>query len=158
VAAYDIRRATLADAEDVARVINAAFVVERIAFDGDRIDALGVRELMRKGFFLVAHDGGALVGCVYVEPRGERSYLGLLAVFPGRQGSGLGRRLMAAAEKHARVAGSVVMDLRIISPRAVSLLPFYLHLGYMQTGTAPFSSDAKAKVPGHYILMEKALT
>jgi hypothetical protein len=38
------------------------------------------------------------------------------------------------------------------------LLPFYRHLGYKQTGTAPFPSDVKTKVPCHYILMAKPLT
>ena len=47
---------------------------------------------MNKGKFLLAEDGETLVGCVYVEPRGEHWYLGLLSVDPLHQRcwSGLG--------------------------------------------------------------------
>jgi GNAT superfamily N-acetyltransferase len=146
------------DVDAIVQLINAAFMVERIAFDGDRIDAQGVRELVKKGTFLAAEDATGLAGCVYVEVAGERSSLGLLSVDPGRQGMGLGRRLVAAAEQHSRSAGCCAMDLRVISPRAEQLLPFYQHLGYTQTGTAPFSSDVKPKVSCHYITMAKPLS
>jgi hypothetical protein len=49
------------------------------------------------------------------------------------------------------------MDLRVISPRAEQLLPFYLRLGYRETGTRPFPVDLASKVPAHYILMSKPL-
>jgi GNAT superfamily N-acetyltransferase len=154
---FRTRIARDADVGAVAQLINAAFIVERVAFDGDRIDARGVRELVKNGAFLLAEDVVGLAGCVYIETRGERSYLGLLSVDPSRQGTGLGRTLVVAAEEYARGAGCNTMDLRIISPRAESLLPFYQHLGYRQTGTASFSSDVKPKVPCHYITMSKAL-
>jgi len=155
-----IRTAIRDDAEAVARVINAAFVVERIAFDGDRIDVEGVRSLMSKGAFLLAEGNEAslgLAGCVYFEPRGERCYLGLLSVAPRLQGAGIGGQLVLGAEEHARTAGCLAMDLRIISPRAEALLPFYLRLGYAQTGTAPFPADVPTKVPCHYVLIAKTL-
>jgi GNAT superfamily N-acetyltransferase len=147
----------VADGESLVRLINVAFRVESIAFDGDRIDAGGVDELMEKGTFLVADDGKTAVGCVYVEPQGERSYLGLLAIGPQRQGTGLGRALVAAAENYSREVHIHTMFLRVISPRAEELVPFYRHLGYAQTGTAPFVSHKTPKVPCHYINMEKRL-
>jgi GNAT superfamily N-acetyltransferase len=152
-----VRIAQNADAEAITQLINAAFVVERMAFDGDRTDTQGVREFMKKGTFLLAEDTTGLSGCVYVEILAERSYLGLLSVSPPSQGTGLGRQLVAAAEKYARAAPCYAMDLRIISPRAQVLLPFYLHLGYVRTGTAPLPPEANPKVPCHYITMAKAL-
>ena len=108
------------DVDAIVRLINAAFIVERIAFDGDRIDAQGVGELLKKGAFLLAEDAAelpvradrmdprvGLSGCVYVEAVGERSYLGLLCVDPGRQGTGLGRRLVAARPKNIRAMPNV---------------------------------------------------
>ena len=152
-----IRRAAAEDVEPLALLINAAFVVEQPFIEGDRIDPAGVREYMKKGRFLVAEDLMGLAGCVYVELRGPRGYLGLLGVAPARQGKGLGRILMDAAENYFRSAGCRAIDLRIISPR-IPLPAFYAHIGYTQTGTAPFPPDAPAKVPCHYILMSKALT
>src|ERR1700687_186269 len=124
-----IRPASDADVPALARLINAAFVVEQVVFDGNRVDDLGVRAYMSGGTFLVAEDSGALAGCVYIETRDNRSYLGLLSVQPARQGAGLGRRLVAAAENLARDLGSRVIDLRVISARGEQLLPFYQRLG-----------------------------
>jgi len=151
------RRAGSADVEGLTRLINAAFTVEQVAFDGDRVDAQGVRKYMSTGTFLLAEDAAGLAGCVYIEEHGERSYLGLLSVEPQRQGRGLGRKLMAEAEDFARRGGCQVMDLRVISPRAAQLLPFYVRLGYRETGTKPFPAELHSKVPGHYVVMSKQL-
>lgn len=151
-----VRLALPEDVPGLVRLINAAFVVEQLFIEGDRIDADGVRGYMEKGKFLLAEDRAGLVGCVYVELRGERGYLGLLGVDPPRQGTGLGRLLMDAAEDYFREAGCRAVDLRIISPRT-PLPAFYRHLGYTQTGTAPFAPGAPLRVPCHYILMSKPL-
>ena len=150
------RVASLADVEALARLINAAFRVERPFIEGDRINPDGVRTYMEKGKFLLAEDAAGLAGCVYVELRGDRGYLGLLGVDPQSQGTGLGRKLMDAAEKFFRQAGCVAVDLRVVSART-PLPAFYRHLGYLETGTAPFAPDVPAKVPCHYILMSKTL-
>jgi GNAT superfamily N-acetyltransferase len=152
-----IRQAGDSDVEALTRLINAAFVVERVVFDGDRVDTLGVRAYLQKGTFLVAEDAASLVGCVYVEPHNDRSYLGLLSVDPPLQGLGLGRLLVDAAEDFARKTGARMMHLRVISARS-ELLPFYRRAGYQETGTAPFAPDLTAKVPSHYILMSKLLS
>jgi ribosomal protein S18 acetylase RimI-like enzyme len=154
--ALRFRMAEPADLDSLVRLINAAFRVELPYIEGDRIDALGVRSYMAKGKFLVAEAFAGLAGCVYVELRGDRGYLGLLGVDPRRQGTGLGRRLMDAAENFFRQAGCVAVDLRVISART-PLPAFYRHLGYIETGTAPFSPDVPVKVPCHYILMTKTI-
>jgi GNAT superfamily N-acetyltransferase len=151
-----IRAAGNADVEALAALINNAFRVELPFIEGDRTSPDGVREYMKKGQFLLAEDSAGLAGCVYVELRGDRGYLGLLGVQPHRQGTGLGGKLMDAAEDYFRDAGCVAVDLRIVSARA-PLPAFYRHLGYVETGTAPFPHDVPAKVPCHYILMFKPI-
>lgn len=153
---FSIRLGVAEDIEPLARLINAAFVVEQPFIEGERIDPIGVRGYMEKGKFLVMEDSTELAGCVYVELRGERGYLGLLGVTPGRQGTGLGRKLMDAAENYFRAKGCRAIDLRIIS-RRTPLPVFYAHLGYEQTATAPFAPEVPVKVPCHYILMSKQL-
>src|ERR1700736_2602920 len=152
-----IRPASDEDVPLLTPLINAAFVVEQVVFDGNRVDDLGVRAYMSGGTFLVAEDSGGLAGCVYVETRHDSSYLGLLSVQPARQRTGLGRQLVAAAENLARESGSLVMDLRVISVRGEQLLPFYQRLGYQFVRTEPFPADLVTKVPSHYILMSKPL-
>lgn len=153
----NIRLAQGADVQALARLINAAFRVEQPFIEGDRINPDGVRAYLEKGKFLLVEDSGGLVGCVYVELRGDRGYLGLLAVDPPRQGTGLGRKLMDTAENYFRAAGCRAINLRIVSARA-PLPAFYRHLGYAETGTAPFAPDVPVKVPCHYILMSKCLS
>jgi GNAT superfamily N-acetyltransferase len=149
--------AEIRDAEGIVSVINAAFrQAENFLIDGDRIDLKTVRELLRTGSFLVADDLGSLCGCVYVEPRGDRSYLGLLSVDPQRQKSGLGSKLMDAAEDHCAKAGSRFMDLRIVNVRK-ELPSFYHHRGYIETGTEPFPQDLSPKLPCHFVTMSKSL-
>ncbi len=154
--ALRFRTADLADVEGLVRLINSAFRVELPYIEGDRIDAAGVRSYIVKGKFLLAEDSSGLAGCVYVELRDDRGYLGLLCVDPRCQGTGLGRKLMDAGESFFRQAGCVAVDLRVISART-PLPAFYHHLGYLQTGTAPFAPDVPVKVPCHYILMSKSL-
>jgi GNAT superfamily N-acetyltransferase len=150
------RVAFLADAEALARLINTAFRVEQPFIEGDRINPDGIRAYMEKGKFLLAEKAAGLAGCVYVEIRGDRGYLGLLGVDPQRQGTGLGRKLMDAAENFISEAGCVAVDLCIVSARA-PLPSFYRHLGYLETGTAPIAPDVPVKVPCHYILMSKSI-
>jgi len=152
-----IRRADARDAAAIVRVINLAFrAAESFFIEGDRITPEILRPMLDKGNFLLAEDAAGLVGCVYVELRGERAYFGLLAVDPTRQHRGLGRRLIDETENHARAAGCRVMDLRIVSLRE-ELPPFYRRLGYVETGTAPFPEEVKSKLPCHFVVMSKPL-
>jgi len=151
-----IRAADVADVDALVRLINSAFRVEQPFIEDDRTDAEGVRSYMAKGKFLVAENSSGLTACVYVELRGDRGYLGLLGVDPSCQGTGLGRKMMDAAENYFRKAGCRAIDLRVISART-PLPAFYRHLGYHETGTAPFAPDVPVKIPCHYILMSKTL-
>lgn len=145
------------EAEAITRVINAAFrKAESFFIERDRIDLEKVRELQGSGEFLVGGNDGTIVGCVYVEMRGDRSYLGLLAVDPTAQNAGLGSGLMTAAEQHCRAAGSRFMDIRIVNLRR-ELPEFYHRRGYVETGTAPFTAGLNPKMPCHFVKMEKAL-
>lgn len=155
--AREVRLAVPSEAAKIMTVINDAFrVVEESFFEGDRITLEEVRQLFGKGAFLVAGDDDALGGCVYVEPRGERAYLGLLSVDPVRQQSGLGSRLMTAAEEYGRAQGARFMDIYIVNLRT-ELTPFYRHRGYFENGTTPFPADVPTKQPCHFINMSKPL-
>ena len=157
-----IRVATDADMEAIRQLVNQAFDVERFLKKGggDRLQGDGeLEEIWQRGTFLMKEEDGVPVGCVYVEPRGDRAYLGLLSIVTGRQGAGLGKQLNLAAENFARQQGCKWMDLRVVSPRADALLPIYRRLGYEETGRQeyPVVLVEKMTLPGYFILMEKAL-
>jgi len=150
-----LRDATAGDTADVLRLVNGAFAVERFFVPGDRIDAAEVERCLQRGAFVLLEEPGPhAVGCIYVELKGERGYFGLLSVEPGRQGAGIGRRLIAAAEDRCRAAGCTAMDIKVVNLRA-ELPPIYRRLGYVETGTAPFTGNATR--PCHFILMTKPL-
>jgi GNAT superfamily N-acetyltransferase len=115
-----------------------------------------VEESLAKGAFLVADIGEKVQGCVYVEMRGTRSYLGLLSVDPECQQGGLGSLLMREAEQYCRERGSRFMDILIVHLRE-ELPGFYKKRGYIENGTSPFPADVETQVPVHFINMSKAL-
>jgi GNAT superfamily N-acetyltransferase len=149
-----VRRAGPEEAEAIARVINAAFrPAEEFFVEGDRIGVEGVRKLFAKGTFLVEDE---YAGCVYVELRGERAYLGLLSVDPDQQGRGLGKILIAAAEEFAREHGCRFMDIRVVNLRT-ELPPMYRKLGYAEQGVEPWPEGEPSKLPCHFLCMAKKL-
>jgi GNAT superfamily N-acetyltransferase len=153
-----IRRAVEAEIDALAALINRAFVVERFFLEGERTDAAQIGERMRTGTFLVAHEPGAperIAGTVYVERRtGDRAYIGLLSVDPARQGTGVGRTLMAAAEAYASECGCGAAELTVVNLRT-ELFPFYEWLGYHRAGEEPFPNPSTR--PCHLVVMVKPL-
>jgi GNAT superfamily N-acetyltransferase len=152
-----LRFAEAADAEAITRLINAAFQVERYFLGADRIGLQEVRARLARGKFILAEEDGQLTGCVYVEPGGERAYLGLLSVEPSRQGAGRGKQLMEAAEHHCRAAGCRFMDLRVVNLRT-ELPPLYRKFGYVENGSMPFPEEVQTIVPCYLLIMSKQLT
>ncbi len=153
---FVVREADASEAVVLAGLINRAFEVERFFLHGDRTNPDEVRELFAKGRFLVAEDSSGLAGCVYIEKRGSRAYLGLLSIEPRLQRQGLGLRLTAAAEDFARSLDCEVIDLRIVSVRE-ELPAFYQRAGYVETRTEPFPAEANPQMPCHFIVMSKPL-
>jgi GNAT superfamily N-acetyltransferase len=148
--------AEISDAESITSLINAAFRVEKFFVDGDRIDLEQVRSLFQRGEFLVFRGDRGLAGCVYLETGGERGYLGLLSIDPVLQRSGLGSRLVTAAEDRCRTKNCRFMDLQIVNIRE-ELPRFYARLGYVAGGTGPFPAEVPTRMPCHFVKMWKAL-
>jgi len=147
----------IADAADVPRLVsllNVALAMERDFMDRERIYPTEVVAYMKTGTYIVL-DGAdaALDACMYLEQRGDRMYLGMLAVNPARQGSGLGRRLMTLAEQRTAAAGCHALDIRVVNLRT-ELPPFYRKLGFVDNGTEPLT-DPTLKKPAHFIRMTK---
>jgi predicted N-acetyltransferase YhbS len=150
------RVARSADADRIAALVNRAFLAESWFKSTDRTNASQVRELLSKGVFLLLEEDARLLACVYLEPRGDRVYLGMLSVEQDVQGRGLGRRMMREAEDFSRRAGHVAIDLRIVHLRE-ELPPYYRKLGYVESGTEPAQDFPGVNIPIHFVLMSKLL-
>ncbi len=151
----DFRVAGEEDSPDPAAVVNAAYEpAEHLFVDGPRITIDEVREKLRHGAFLV--DGARpMRGLVCVAVLGDLGFFGPLAVAPGQQGTGLGRRLVEAAERYCRAAGCRAIAIDVVNHRRV-LLDFYGRRGYVVTGRRPFP-DIPVKMPTHFVVMRKTL-
>jgi len=154
---FNVRVADHSHAQQLTTLINDAFrIAEGFFIDQARIDVPEVLDHLKSGTFLIVEDQSSLVGCVYVEPRGERAYFGLLSVDPARQKAGLGSLLANAAEQYARKRGARYMDILIVNLRE-ELPAYYGKRGYVETGTAPFPEGVKLKLPCHFVCMAKEL-
>src|SRR3989442_8990013 len=99
-----IRQAKVSDADEIARIINAAFEIEREFRRGERTSPpevlISISE--KHGIFLVAEDEGRLLGAVEVRVEGDAGYF--VAVDASVRRGGIGRALVEAAEAHCRGA------------------------------------------------------
>lgn len=156
-----IRSAREDEAGEITTLVNEAYAIEAFfKVDTDRTTRAEVADLFAQGTFLVA-DGpdGRLLGSVHVSVTESGGYFGMLSVAPATQRSGLGRRLIAAAEELAVERGCSVMDLSVVNVRD-SLLAWYEKAGYRASGTAawPEGEMDTLKMPVHLITMTKAIT
>jgi ribosomal protein S18 acetylase RimI-like enzyme len=152
-----IRPAISGDEAEIISIANAAFAIETF-LGGTRTDPDRLAGMKKKGEILVAESDGRIVACVYVELRGTRGYFGMLAVTPQAQGTGLGRTMVEAAEKHCRERACTDMDITVLNLRP-ELFPYYRKLGYSETGTEEFhpTRPVKSDADCYCIVMSKKL-
>ncbi|HVZ17979.1 MAG TPA: GNAT family N-acetyltransferase [Terriglobales bacterium] len=153
-----IRPANAADIAAIVSVVNTAFSIESF-LEGKRTNEQVISETMQKGIFFVGEDEtGHVIASVYVENRGDHAYLGMLAIDPSRQGTGLARQMTEAAEAYCRKQACKYIEIVVLSLRP-DLLPLYRKLGFIEIGTKEFHPSRQLK-PGfecHGIIMTKAL-
>ena len=153
-----LRTATSTDVPAIAALVNTAFAVERAFVDRDRTNVDEIAGMMQKGtFFVVDDEADGLLAAMYLERRQPgHAYLGMLSIQPSKQGRGLGRAMMAAAEAQVRAWGDTALDIRILSLRT-ELPPFYRALGFVETGLTSVVADPLSRKPYRFILMSKGL-
>ncbi|MCS0636963.1 GNAT family N-acetyltransferase [Streptomyces sp. LP05-1] len=119
----------------------AGWTTEADLLHGQRTDPEGVRAVVTApgSRLLIAEREGAPVACCQLELRGDAAYFGMFAVRPGLQGGGIGRLVLAEAERLARDEwGAREMHMTVISVRD-ELIAWYERRGYRRTGTmTPF--------------------
>ncbi len=96
--------------------------------EGPRTDSATLQGLIEREDeeIFVAEQDGRIIGCVQVSSKGDGlAYLGLLAVDPGLQASGLGKAMIAFAEQQAVVRfGARAMEMTVVSRRP-ELIAYY---------------------------------
>ena len=131
---------------------------------GQRTDRAALAEMIADpAQVLILAEADRPVGCVSLRQLDATAmYLGLLTVDPARQAAGLGRALLAEAERTAREAGAIRMEMTVIRQRA-DLIAWYDRRGYGATGEVrPFPlDDARFGLPRtrdlEFVVLEKPL-
>ncbi len=108
----EISRATPADVPAVEALLSAS-----------ALPLEGAAEALSAG--VVARDAGQVVAAASIERFGSAGLLRSVVVAPDRRGTGLGRRIVAAAEDLARAEG--ISDLYLLTETAIDCFP---RLGY----------------------------
>jgi ribosomal protein S18 acetylase RimI-like enzyme len=160
-AAMTFRAATRADVPAIVALVESAYrgdasrkgwTTEADFLDGQRTDPEGVGELVdRPGSrILLGEQGGKLLASAHIEQRGAKiAYFGMFSVDPDLQGAGVGRAMLAEAERIARDEWRCgEMQMTVISIRD-ELIAWYERRGYRRTGIhSPFPyGDARFGIP-----------
>lgn len=152
-----ITRATIADIPALTTLLNKAYrgsssrqgwTTEAHLIAGDvRTDEETLSELFNNPdsvFLKHTGDNNEINGCVNLQTRGNKLYLGMLSVSPTQQGGGIGKKLLQAADTHARDTGIESIYMTVISVRD-ELIDWYKRHGYTDTGKRePFVEDARS--------------
>jgi ribosomal protein S18 acetylase RimI-like enzyme len=129
-----LRLATPDDLPSVRRCVDAAYskYVERIGREPAPMTA-DYPALVARNAVNVAEDGDGFAGVAVFWPEAGHLYIDNLAVWPDRQGQGIGSRLVEACETHARTLG--LTELRLYTNEAMTEnLDFYPRRGFVETG------------------------
>lgn len=114
----------------------AGWTTEADLLDGMRIDAQRVRDDLERDGSLVLlgeHDGQTLA-CANICVENGAGYFGMFSVVPGLQGGGIGKQMLAEAERITRDNWQLpVMRMTVIDVRD-ELIAFYERRGYHRTG------------------------
>lgn len=157
---FPISPATPDDIPQIVRLLNGAYRGEAskegwtteadLLLGALRTDEANLASLMANEnavFLKYAGEDGQILGCVFLENQAGRLYLGMLSVHPRLQAQGIGKRLLAAAEDHARAQNCSTIFMRVFNVRT-ELIAWYFRHGYRDTGELiPFNGDPRFGAP-----------
>jgi ribosomal protein S18 acetylase RimI-like enzyme len=169
------RAATAADIDAIVALVESAYrgdasrqgwTTEADFLDGRRTGADDVSACLarERSRILLAERDGVMLACAHVAEEDGAGYFGMFSVKPDLQGGGIGKHVLAEAERIARDEWQLAaMRMTVIDIRD-ELIAFYERRGYHRTGgTKPFPyGDARFGLPKRddlrFEILEKALS
>ena len=167
-----ITKATLQDIPSLNILINSAYrgetskkgwTTEANILEGKRTNEEELTEtiLNPKNTILKYTENDQIIGSVLLVEKEHQLYLGMLTVSPELQNSGIGKKLLAEAENHAKALGLSSIIMTVISVRE-ELIAWYKRHGYADTGEREAFPDSEIHVriseaPLEFIYLEKKL-
>ena len=167
-----ITKATRTDVPELNILVNSAYrgetskkgwTTEAHLLDGIRIDEITLNKYFDGSDIIIlkhTNETGQITGCVYLEIRRPKLYVGMFSVSPLLQGKGVGRALLLAAETYAKQLNCNTLTMTVISTRH-ELINWYKRRGFEATGEVqPFHDGTKFGVPKQpieLIVLEKGV-
>jgi ribosomal protein S18 acetylase RimI-like enzyme len=168
------RMAAPTDAAELVTLVRSAYrgeasregwTSEADLVSGDRIDEAQVLDAIERpgSMMLVLDEDDGVLACCRLEDRGDSvAFFGTFAVAPKAQGRGVGRRVMAEAERLVADAfGASVLEMTVLAQQTALIL-WYERLGFQRTGeTRRFPADPRHAVPQrddlYFVVLRKHL-
>lgn len=161
------------DATAITTLLNSAYrgesskngwTTEAYLIEGEiRCDEDMVKEVMQQPnnvLLKYTETENTITGCVNLQQHSNKVYLGMFAVSPLLQNSGIGKQLLLAAEEYAKHINCNCIYMSVISKRT-ELINWYNRHGYIDTGERkPFTEDRKTGKhvqPLEFIILEKII-
>ena len=165
-----ITKATLEEIPALTLLINSAYrgetskkgwTTEAHLLEGKRTNEEELTEtiLNPKNTILKYTENDQIIGSVLLVEKEHQLYLGMLTVSPELQNSGIGKKLLAEAENHAKALGLSSIIMTVISVRE-ELIAWYKRHGYVDTGEREAFPESEIHVtiseaPLEFIYLEK---
>ncbi len=139
------RDATLTDVEAVVALIESAYrgevsragwTTEADLLDGQRTDIDEISEIIGaiNSRIRLAFQSEMLVGCVRIEEEDAAGYIGMVSVNPTMQSAGIGRQLLAEAERVIRDELQLMRARMTVIGQRGTLIAWYERRGYFLSG------------------------
>jgi ribosomal protein S18 acetylase RimI-like enzyme len=140
---------------------NSGWTTEANLFEGSRANEESLKHLSdhSHSVFLKYAKDNKIVGCVYLHKQQSKMYLGVLAVSPECQDTGIGKELLSGAEEYARKHKCNTITMTVISIRQ-ELVAWYKRRGYNETGEIkpfPYDKVNRPKQALELLVLEKKL-
>jgi GNAT superfamily N-acetyltransferase len=128
------RRATIDDLAAVTALQQAAYARNRALLGVEPLPLIAdYRDVFSRYEVWLAEENG-LAGVLILEPRADDMLIWSVATAPAAQGRGVGGRLLAFAEAHARALGLACMRL-YTGEKLVGNIAWYRRCGYVHERT-----------------------
>ena len=164
--------ATLENVTEITNLVNSAYrgetskkgwTTEANILEGTRITETELSETLSdtNNTILVYQQNETIIGTVLLINKKTELYLGMLTISPELQNSGLGKKLLQAAEDFARSLQLPKIVMTVISIRE-ELIAWYQRNGYSDSGKrepfpAAFDDVVTHHEPLEFMIIEKTL-
>lgn len=167
-----ITKAVLADIPALNILINSAYrgesskrgwTTEADLLEGKRTTEEELIQTIEnpKNTILKFTENDKIIGSVLLAEKEHQLYLGMLTVSPELQNSGIGKKMLAEAENHAKILGLSSIIMTVISV-CEELIAWYKRHGYIDTGKREAFPESHIHVtvseePLEFIFLEKKI-